>query len=245
MHWGILLSLNQPVSFKHTQILLEQLHTTGDVRVARGPAPAGFPHGFTWTITFETQIENINLLEVNGNSTTIPIVGPGVHLAVVELQRGRSPSLDLDITGLEPGVTYATRVSAKNAAGYGPDTVADASDGGDRGSNNDGLGVSPFVVGAIRAPSTPVIAGIAAVSASQLEVSLEAPVESPGADVLGYKVRDSVLTHCLRWSDTVAITFMPRGRYLNSLKLINMIVRYTFLYTRGIFSGITCTRQFL
>lgn len=191
-------SITKFKAFKHTQILLEQLHTIGDITVARGPAPAGFLHGFTWTVTFETQIENINLLEVNGNSTTIPIIGQGVHLTVVELQRGRPPSLDLDITGLEPGVTYVTRVSAKNSAGYGPDTVADASDGGDRGSNNDGLGVSPFVVSAIRAPSAPVISGIAAVSASQLEVSLEAPVESPEADVLGYKVRDFVLIHCLR-----------------------------------------------
>lgn len=163
--------------------------TVGDVTVARGAAPSGFSDGFTWTVTFETQIENLRLLVVDGNSTGIPIVGPNAQLSVVEARRGVPPSLALDLAGLDPGETYVARVSAANAAGYGPTTTAGAADGGDRGSNNDGLGVAPFGMVARAAPQAPRISGVVAVSASQLEAALEAPTDSPGFDALGYKVR--------------------------------------------------------
>lgn len=175
------------------KVLLEQLPTVGDVTVVRGAAPSGFSDGFTWTITFETQIDNLQDLVVDGTSpgVGIPIVGPDVRLAVEELQRGALPSLALDLDGLEPGETYVTRVSATNAAGNGPTTLAGAAEGGDRGSNNDGLGVVPFAVVARAAPQAPNISSITAVSASQLEVTLEAPTADPGFDVHGYKVRDT------------------------------------------------------
>lgn len=172
-----------------SQVLLEQLPTVGDVTVNRGAAPLGFSDGYTWTVTFETQIENLELLVVDGNSTGIPIVGPNAQVSATEIQRGVAPFLALDLAGLEPGETYVARVSAENAAGFGPTTTADAADGGDRGSNNDGLGVVPFGMVARAAPQAPRIGGVVAVSASQLEVSLEEPTDSPGFDTLGYKVR--------------------------------------------------------
>ena len=159
---------------------MEQLPTVGDVTVVREAAPEGFSDGFTWVVTFQTQIGNIELLNVDGNSTAIPIVGPAVQLTVVEVQRGISPSLHLDITELEPGATYATRISAENAAGYGPDTVTDSIDG---------FGISPASVVTRTVPPTPNIAGVTALSASQLAVTLEQLVESTGFDVVGYKVR--------------------------------------------------------
>ena len=159
--------------------------------VVRGAAPAGFSDGFTWTVTFETQIDNLQDLVVDGTATEIPIVGPDALLDVVELQRGSPPSLALDLDGLEPGETYVARVSATNAAGDGPTTLAGAAEGGDRGSNNDGLGVAPFGVVARAAPQAPNISSVTAVSASQLEVTLEAPTADPGFDVYGYKVRDT------------------------------------------------------
>lgn len=160
--------------------------------VVRGAAPAGFSHGFTWTVTFETQIDNLPLLVVNSDSTRTPIVGTdATQPLVVEIQRGAPPSLALDLDGLEPGETYVARVSATNAAGDGPTTIADAAAGGDRGSNNDGLGVAPFRVVARAAPQAPRISAITAISASQLEVALEAPTDEPGFDVLGYQVRDT------------------------------------------------------
>lgn len=161
----------------------------GDVTVTRGPAPEAFSHGYTWTITFETQIENIQLLSVDGNSTAIPIVGADAQLTVTEIQRGSSPSLSVDVSGLEPGITYVTRISALNTAGQGPTTLAGATDGGDRGSNNDGLGVVPFGVLTRTAPSAPIITGATAMSASQLEVFLEATGEPASVDTLGYMVR--------------------------------------------------------
>ncbi|CAM9503934.1 unnamed protein product, partial [Hapterophycus canaliculatus] len=175
------------ISAGDMEVLLEQLPTVGDVTVTRGAAPSGFSDGFTWTVTFETQIENMDLLVVDGNSTGIPIVGPNAQISVVEVQRGVPPSLALDMAGLEPGETYVARVSAENAAGYGPSTTASASDGGDRGSNNDGLGVVPFGMVARAPPLAPRIASAVAVSASQLEVALEAPTDSSGFDTLGYK----------------------------------------------------------
>lgn len=133
-------------------------------------------------------------LSVDGVTAPIPIspsVGSDdVQLSVVEVRRGEPPSLSLDLDGLEPGEAYITRVSALNSDGQGPTTIAAAADGGDRGSNKDGLGIVPFEVVARAAPQAPLIAGITAVSASQLEVTLEVPTDTAvGFDVLGYKVR--------------------------------------------------------
>lgn len=164
--------------------------TIGDVTVVRGGAPTGFSNGFTWTITFESQVEDLELLVVDGNSTAIPIVGPDTQLAVIEARHGMSPSLSLDVIGLKPGVTYITRISARNEAGYGPTTLADATDGGGRGNNNDGLGIVPLGVVAFTALPPPRIAVITPVSASQLEVSLDRGNFDVAANgILGYKVR--------------------------------------------------------
>lgn len=172
----------------HQQILLERLPTVGDVTVKRGAAPSGFSVGFTWTITFETQMHDIESIVVNGNITAVPIVGPNAHLEVVEVRRGVAPSLDVTVTGLDPDEAYFTRISAFNADGFGPTTLAVSGDGGARGGNVAGLGVSPLAVIAHTAPKAPVISHISAVSASQLEVVLE---DSPpsGVDPLGFKVR--------------------------------------------------------
>lgn len=176
------------------KVLLEQLPTVGDVTVVRGTSPAGFSHGYTWTVTFETQIGNLEPMFLDGNSSTaVPIVGPNAKLSVSEVRRGIPPSLDLDISGLESGITYVTRVSAKNEAGYGPTTLAGAGDGGYRGSNNVGLGIAPFSIVTRKAPPAPLVAGVTAVSASQLEVVLETPIESPGTDALGYKARTGIV----------------------------------------------------
>lgn len=190
-----------PPSIQFLQVLLEQLPTVGDVTVVRGAAPSGFSNGFTWTVTFETQIDNLPDLSVDGVNAPIsisPSVGSeDVQLSVVEVQRGEPPSFSLDLDGLEPGEAYVTRVSAINADGQGPTTIAAAPDGGDRGSNNDGLGIVPFEVVARAAPQAPLIAGITAVSASQLEVTLEAPTDTVGFDVLGYKVRAKLHVPCV------------------------------------------------
>lgn len=170
------------------QILLERLSTVGDVTVERGPAPSGFSIGFTWTITFETQIHDIESIVVDGNVTAVPIVGPNANLEVVEVRRGMAPSLDVPVTGLDPDEEYFTRVSAFNADGYGPTTLAMSGDGGARGGNIAGLGVSPLAVIAQSAPKAPVISHVSAVSASQLEVVLQDNIPS-GVDPLGFKVR--------------------------------------------------------
>lgn len=130
------------------------------------------------------------MIRAEGNSTRIPIVGPNAQLSVVEIKTGASPSLSLDLDGLQPGETYVARVSAQNTAGYGPTTTAAAADGGDRGSNNDGLGIVPFGVVARAAPQAPKIASVTALSASQLEVVLENATEAPGYEAVGYKVRN-------------------------------------------------------
>lgn len=186
-----------PVLLTSTQTLLEGLPTVGDVTVTRGPAPTGSSNGFTWSITFETQTQNIELIVVDGNTTAIPIAGPNINIAVVEVRRGVAPSLDIPVTGLEPGTTYFTRVSAINADGYGPTTLAGATEGGARGGNNDGLGIAPLAVVPQTAPGAPVISDVNPVSASELKVELE-PVPYHGVSPLGVKVRKSTERWCLR-----------------------------------------------
>lgn len=170
----------------------------GDVTVTRGTAPIGSFHGFIWTITFETQVGNVKPITVDGNSTDVPLAGPNTRLGVVEVRRGKSPSLDIPVAGLEPGTTYFTRVSAINDDGFGPTTLARAKDGGTRGGNNDGLGVAPLSVVAHIAPSAPTISGITAVSASQLEVVLDPASDLSGMEPLGYKVRATAFGYATR-----------------------------------------------
>ena len=227
------------------KVLLEQLPTVGDVTVVRGMSPEGFSHGFTWTVTFETQTGNLEPMFLDGNSSALPIVGPNAKLSVTEVRRGVSPSLDVDITGLEPGTTYVTRVSARNAAGYGPTTIAGAEDGGYRGSNNVGLGIAPFGIVTRKAPSAPLVAGVTAISASQLEVLLETPTESPGVNVLGYKARNrvdvfSMITFNMKNATRVFVTKMHAvlGILVLSVRMTSVPAKQRMTYEHRRFSEV-------
>ncbi|CAM9165015.1 unnamed protein product, partial [Choristocarpus tenellus] len=179
------------ISAQDMEVLLEDLSSVGDVTVSRGPPPNGAAHGFSWTITFETQLGDVENLQVDGNSTAVPISGDGAELAVTEQRKGLSPALALDIVGLEVGQTYHARVSTINMLGQGESTLATTVDGGARGGNNEGLGAVPLTVVARSPPVTPEIEKITAVSASQLEVSLSIPPDSmasSGANASMYKV---------------------------------------------------------
>lgn len=190
-------------------------------------------------MTFETQIDNLQELVVdgvfNGVLTEVPILPADAQLKVVEVQRGSPPSLALDLDALEPGEKYVARVSATNAAGYGPTTTADAAEGGDRGSNNDGLGVVPFGVVARAAPQAPRISGISAVSASQLEVTLEPPTDDPGFDVHGYKVRDTGYHQrsvCIVLARAIAtVHILGHHRFTISVDILNYGVFPYLVYT--------------
>lgn len=170
------------------QVLLEKIPTVGDVTVTRGAAPAGYLHGFTWTVTFETNIGDLRAIHVDGNATAVPLAGPDVYLAVTEVRRGVTPTLDFDVTGLEAGETYFARASAINSAGAGPTTLVTATSGVNRGSNNDGVGIAPLAIVARTAPAAPAIEDVGVISASQLEVTLGKGSDPPGSEPMGYKV---------------------------------------------------------
>lgn len=170
-------------------MLLQQLPTVGDVTVVRDSAPAGYSRGFIWTITFETQVGNLQSLSVDGNTTALPLVGQDVLLDVLEVRGGVHPSLQVDVNGLESGARYFARASATNSAGTGPTTLSLTQDRGALGGNNDGLGVAPLAVVAGSAPAAPVIADVSVVSASQLEVKLMPSDDHSGHHhPQGYKV---------------------------------------------------------
>ncbi|CAM9134269.1 unnamed protein product [Discosporangium mesarthrocarpum] len=172
------------ISAEDMEVLMEALPSVGDISVSRGPAPHGAAFGFSWTITFETQLGDLEDLFVDGNSTAIPISGVDAQLTVTEVTAGSLPALSLDVTDLEPGETFHARISASNEMGYGYSTLTD---GGGRGVNNDGLGMAPLAVVALSAPAAPIIDDITPVSASQLEVTLSVG-SALTANPLKYKV---------------------------------------------------------
>ena len=185
--------------------------------------PAGTPHhpgpiyGYVWSITFKSQRGDQPLFLVDpGTPATAADTGSwdvawtdtsdaddfqplqsssGLSVAISETVKGVAPVTSVLVPNLAPGVTYASRVSARNANGYGPTTsnLAVAGVGGiDEhlyGVNNHGEGVVPLAAVSSTVPSSPALDSdsLAPLTASQLSLSFGAPL-SNGAPVETYRV---------------------------------------------------------
>jgi hypothetical protein len=132
---------------------LEALVSIGNVAVTRTAAAAGY--GYTWSVTFSSQLGDLPLLGLNSAVVNQPPITPAAAtLTIQEVTKGVAPQSELTVTGLDAqGGVYAARAAAVNAAGAEQYAEFDSA-----------------TVTTGTAPAAPVIANATAISSSELEV---------------------------------------------------------------------------
>jgi hypothetical protein len=132
---------------------LEAQVSIGNVAVTRTAAAAGY--GYTWSVTFSSQLGDLPLLGLNRAPVNQPPITPAAAtLTRTEITKGVAPQSEVTVTGLAAqGGVYAARAAAVNAAGA--DQYAEF----DKATVTTGT-----------APAAPVIANATAISSSELEV---------------------------------------------------------------------------
>merc|ERR1711871_1933098 len=160
----------------------------GDVSVFRSKADEN--NGFTWSITFLTELGDVPAIEFDGRS----LEGTVAKGVVSEHRKGISPpfnSLDqanglplgsaivtdlsnlaVTVSGLEQGVEYYFRVAAVNAVGQGPYSFASV----------------PYAIPKPQRPGVPSSPTLATVDSKTLLTSFNAPLLDGGEDVTSYRV---------------------------------------------------------
>ena len=168
---------------------LEALSTVGTVDVARTVA-ADENLGFTWTVTFRTNLGDLEPLVVDYRALT----GTVATASVQEVKKGVFPpfnskdpahglalgsktvtnlqDLSLVASSLKQGIPYYFRVSASNAVGTGLPMVS----------------VPPFVAPMPQPPSAPQDVRLAVVDGKSLRVTTRAPLLDGGKAVDKYMV---------------------------------------------------------
>jgi hypothetical protein len=171
---------------------LEALSTVGTVDVARTVA-ADENLGFTWTVTFRTNLGDLEPLVVDYRALT----GTVATASVQEVKKGVFPpfnskdpahglalgsktvtnlqDLSLVASSLKQGIPYYFRVSASNAVGTGLPMVS----------------VPPFVAPMPQPPSAPQDVRLAVVDGKSLRVTTRAPLLDGGKAVDKYMVEYS------------------------------------------------------
>ena len=181
---------------------LRALDSIGDVAVVRTVAPDS-NNGYTWTVTFLTELGNLDSMLFDGADLT----GTAATGVVAEYQQGVAPpfnSLDpsrtlplgmqaitdmtnpyLEVDNLDQGIAYYFRVAAINAAGFqGPFAFAP----------------NLYAVPQLQLPSPPSLPSLTVVGGSTMQVSFGASAAPGGADVNLYKVLTYIhirYQHCL------------------------------------------------
>eukprot|EP00981_Chlorochromonas_danica_P003361 scaffold644_cov168-Ochromonas_danica.AAC.53 len=167
---------------------LESLSTIGSVNVLRSVADEN--NGFTWVITFETELGDLDLLGFDKDDMT----GTWVNGMVAKQRAGVSPpfnslsyesnlplgsavvtdlwDLSVTITDLDEGIPYYVRVAAINAVGQG--TWA--------------FSAVPYAIPQSQRPGPPTQALLDAVDGKSLQVIFQPPEQDGGQDVTFYKI---------------------------------------------------------
>ncbi|CAM9683949.1 unnamed protein product, partial [Hapterophycus canaliculatus] len=176
-------------SARDLKLALEALDTVGTVDVERydgdEEASAAVYGGYTWIVTFNTDLGDVSSLAAD----TMSMTGTAPVLAVSESVKGVAPSfasldpynslplgsatltdladLSMSIAGLEEGVAYYFRVSASNFIGSGPTVVAD----------------TPYAIPLPQPSEPPSSIMLEAVDGSTLRVNFSPPSSSGGEEI--------------------------------------------------------------
>jgi hypothetical protein len=182
---------------------LEDLDTIGQVDVTRSVADEN--NGYTWTVTFLTELGSLDYLEFDGADMT----GTVVTGTVAKYVTGIAPpfnSLDtsaglplgsaivtdltdmaLTVSSLSQGVPYYFRVSAINAIGQGSAAYSS----------------TPYAIPQLQRPGRPLSDTLTVIDGSTLQVAFNSPTLNGGAAVTFYKVLNyyNCFTDYLFWNE--------------------------------------------
>ena len=164
---------------------LDALSTIGDVDVTRSTSDEN--GGYTWSITFLSNLGALPTLISDDNDIT----GTAASVTVATLTPGQSPPFNSDeynsitvtdlsdlsatASDLRQGIPYYFRVSAMNAIGTGPATVA----------------FPPYSLPTPQVPSTPTDVLLSVVDGSTLSVQFDTPALTGGEPIDTYQVEYS------------------------------------------------------
>jgi len=180
--------LPRDVTAAHLQSALQGLSTIGSVDVYRDQIDMN--GGYTWTVSFKTELGNLDPLIVDDRALT----GTVATGTVQEVERGVPPpfnskdpeyglslgsavitelnELSLVVGGLAQGIPYFFRVSATNAVGYGLPRISSP----------------PYEKPLAQPPSAPSSVSIAILDGSSLRVTTEPPLLDGGKAVDKFKI---------------------------------------------------------
>lgn len=170
------------------QNALQNLDTIGAVSVVRSSLDEN--NGATWTVTFLTELGNLDFLEFDNADMT----GTVVTGVISKFASGVSPpfnSLDplnglplgsvvvtdlsnlaVTVTGLDAGIAYYFRVAAVNSYDQGPYAFSS----------------TPYAIPQSQRPGPPVNATLNVVDGTSMQVAFSPPILDGGEDVTFYKV---------------------------------------------------------
>ena len=168
------------------QDALEALESVGQVTVTRSDVDVN--NGYTWTVTFTTELGNLPLMSMDVIAMTgtlpeglvskfIPGMAPPFNSGTGGLALGSvivtdMDNLQFDITGLRQGVFYSVRVSAANAVGYGDPVIASP----------------PFIAPWPQPPTEPTNVSLAVLDGNSVSVSWSDPVRLGGEPLFSYLI---------------------------------------------------------
>jgi hypothetical protein len=167
---------------------LEVLDTIGEVTISRSTVDEN--NGYTWSVTFLTELGNVDSIIFDDAS----MVGTVVTGTVAETVQGIAPqfnsldqssglplgsvvitdltTLSATVSSLDEGIAYYFRVSAINSIGQGPYAYAP----------------TPYAIPAMQRPSVPVTPTLAVIDGTSLDVQFNPPQLDGGQDVTFYRV---------------------------------------------------------
>jgi hypothetical protein len=173
---------------RSVKIILEALTTIGQVEVTRSVADEN--NGYTWLVTFLTELGSLDLIEFDDSDMT----GTVVTGVVSKDQVGISPpfnsldsvnrlplgsavitnlsDLELTVHELDEGIAYYFRVAAINSVGQGPYAFSSI----------------PYAIPQYQRPGRPVNPTLSIIDGSTLQATFEPPALDGGYDVTFYKI---------------------------------------------------------
>jgi hypothetical protein len=169
--------------------ILEDLPTIGEVEVNVGSADEN--NGYTWMVTFLTNLGSLDLIEFDNRDMTGTVVNGKVSKQRVGIappfnsldQTSNLPlgsvvvtdlsNLAVTVDELDQGIAYYFRVSAINSVGQGPYAFSSV----------------PYAIPQPQRPGRPINPTLNAVDGSSLEVGFKPPALNGGQDITFYKVR--------------------------------------------------------
>ncbi|CAM9800578.1 unnamed protein product [Ectocarpus sp. 6 AP-2014] len=180
-------------SARDVKLALEALDTVGTVDVERYDGDEEVYAGYTWIVTFNTDLGDVSSLTAD----TMSMTGSAPVLAVSESVKGVAPSfasldpynslplgsatltdlsdLSMFVAGLEEGVAYYFRVTASNYIGAGPPAVAE----------------TPYAIPLPQPSQPPSNITLEAVDGGTLRVDFSPPSSTGGEEVDSYRVEYS------------------------------------------------------